>query len=326
MTQYNKIISLGLFAVIALAAGYGYFFVFKKAPGGKEAVLSQEEVKAKAEKFISEKLVQPGTEAVITEITEENGLYKIAIDVGGQNATAHITKDGKNFLPQVFNMDAQEDSQNQQQQPQEAAEKTDVPEVELFVMSYCPYGLQIEKGILPVLELLDSKINFSLKFVDYLMHGEKEMDENLRQYCIEQKEPAKLAGYLKCFVGAGDSSSCLKTANISSSLLSGCVSAADAQFKIKEKFENKDLWDNSQFPPFDANKEDNAKYNVAGSPTLVINGATLSVGRDPQGLLNVICSGFSNPPEECNQELSSDAPSPGFGQGTGDNASSSCGN
>jgi len=49
-------------------------------------------------------------------------------------------------------------------------------------MSYCPYGTQIEKGILPVINALGNKIKFSLKFVDYAMHGKKEIDENSRQY------------------------------------------------------------------------------------------------------------------------------------------------
>ena len=36
--------------------------------------------------------------------------------------------------------------------------KKEKPEVELFVMSHCPFGTQIEKGMLPVARLLGDKI------------------------------------------------------------------------------------------------------------------------------------------------------------------------
>ena len=69
--------------------------------------------------------------------------------------------------------------------------KADKPKVELFVMSHCPYGTQAEKGMIPVVELLKDKISFEVKFVDYAMHGKKELDEQLRQYCIQKEQKAK---------------------------------------------------------------------------------------------------------------------------------------
>ena len=41
--------------------------------------------------------------------------------------------------------------------------KSDKPLVELFVMAYCPYGTQAEKGLIPVIELLGDKIDASIK-------------------------------------------------------------------------------------------------------------------------------------------------------------------
>lgn len=312
------------FVVLAVAglAVYGYFYASRK-----NSLADKEMVKVKAEKFINENLVASGTQATIKDIIEENGLYKITVSVGGQDVTSYASKDGKNFFPQVFNMDGGA-TQNQpaEKNNDQSVGKKDVPEVKLFVMSYCPYGLQAEKGILPVVDLLGSKIQFSLEFVDYAMHGEKEIDENLRQYCIEKQGAAKLNGYLKCFVGQGDSAACLKSAKIDSGVLNNCVAATDAQFKIKEKFKDQNSWVGGQYQPFDIFKDDNVKYSVQGSPTLVINGATASSGRDSQSMLTAICSGFSTPPSECNQKLSSDAPSPGFGAGAGSNGNASCGN
>ena len=64
---------------------------------------------------------------------------------------------------------------------------------------------------------------------------------------------------------------------------------------------------------FNTDKEANEKYGVKGSPTLVINGETISSGRDSNSYLKVICSAFNIAPEECNTEFEAGTPSPGFG-------------
>ena len=201
--------------------------------------------------------------------------------------------------------------------------KNDKPIVELFVMSHCPYGTQIEKGILPVLKTLGDKIDFELKFCDYAMHKEKELDEQLRQYCIQSEEPTKLIDYLQCFLEADKSDECLKKSNVNISKLNACVLTYDTMYKVTENFNDKNTW-KGNFPTFNVNKIDVDKYSVGGSPTLVLNGTTAKSSRDAAGLLATICSGFNNPPEECSAELSSETPSPGFGFGTttgGDSAS-----
>jgi hypothetical protein len=190
-------------------------------------------------------------------------------------------------------------------------------------MSYCPYGLQMEMGILPVLGLLGDKVDFTLEFVDYAMHGEAEVNENLAQYCIQKDEPEKLLGYLSCFTDSGDSSGCLKSQSIDTAKLSACTISADAQFEIKKKLADQALWVGGQFPPFDVNKDDNEKYSVSGSPTLIINEtAAASAPRDSAGLLELICSAFNEQPEECSQDLSS----ADVGGGSEVAADGSCGN
>lgn len=324
---------LGAMALI-LFLGYGAYL--KKEELGLARIfsksLSQEEAKTKVEKFIKDNLVAPGTPVEIKGVSEENGLYKIPVSVAGQEIVSYLTKDGKKFFPQgmdIAEIEKQAQSKNQQgsQAGSEAAVKSEVPEVELFVMSYCPYGTQIEKGVLPVLETLGKKIKFSLKFVDYAMHGEKEIKENLRQYCIEKNEPGKLNSYLNCFLkkGEGTENSCLKEAGVNVAKLESCIASADAEFKVTEKFRDKNTWNNGQFPPFDIHKKDNEKYGVKGSPTLVINGSEVSAGRDSASLLKAVCSGFVNPPKECEKELSSVAPSPGFGENAGSSPPSASG-
>ena len=47
----------------------------------------------------------------------------------------------------------------------------------------------------------------------------------------------------------------------------------------------------------------NKKYQVTGSPTLIINGALYQGERKPESYKQAICAGFSKPPKECQQKL-----------------------
>jgi len=305
-----------LTAIIILLLLGGLVFSYQK----KSVARKETAIKENTEKFIKENLILPGTDFKITEFIKEGGLYKLTASVGGQNITAYVSQDGKKFFPSAIDLEksAENAATNSNPASAEAEKKQDIPAVELFVMSYCPYGTQIEKGILPVINALGNKIKFSLKFVDYAMHGKKEIDENSRQYCIQKNQPAKLNNYLTCFLkkGEGTEQACMKTAGVNAAQITACVNATDKQFKLTEKFNDKSAWSNGNYPPFDVDKDDAVKYGVQGSPALVVNGQTLSAGRDSASLLKTICSGFTTKPQECDQTLSADVPAPGFGEGT----------
>jgi glutaredoxin len=305
-------------------------FVTLKKPTTK--TLTSDEAKNTAETFVNKFLMSGGSKATIKEITEEYGMYKLKIDITSDVVESYITKDGKLFFPQALNI---EEMNGQQANSTPTADstavapadlpKTDKPVVELFVMSQCPYGTQIEKGILPVVDLLGKKMDFQIKFVDYSMHGDVELNEQMNQYCINSTQPDKYYAYLKCFLTAGDTASCLKSTGINQAKIDPCVKATDAKYKITENSKNKVGYQGS-YPGFDIYKADNTKYGVGGSPTLVINGKTVQSGRDPETLLTTICAAFNNQPAECKTTLSSDTPAAGFGTGTtsGGSAAAAC--
>jgi hypothetical protein len=204
--------------------------------------------------------------------------------------------------------------------------KAEMAKVELFVMSHCPYGTQIEKGILPVVETLGDKMDFQIKFCDYAMHGKKEVDEELNQYCIQKNEPDKYISYLECFLAEGDGEGCLKEESINIAQLNSCVQATDEEYKVTELYNDQSTWTSGRYPQFNIYKTETTAYGVSGSPTLVINGQKISSGRDSASLLRTICAGFENPPEECETQLTSAAPSSGFGFGTsGSDTTADCG-
>jgi len=300
----------------------------------KQDNLSLEEAKTMIVEFINTNLMQPGNEVSIKEVVEEDDLYKVVVNTTqGQEIESYMTKDGKKFFPQVIDVARVESEATNDQadntptEPQTAADvpKAEKASVELFVMSHCPYGTQMEKGILPVLETLGDKIDFELKFCDYAMHGETEINEQLNQYCIQKNEPEKLTAYLTCFLGEGKGDDCLTKEKINTSKLKSCVTATDQEFKITENFEN-NIDYRGRYPGFAIYKADTDNYGVSGSPSLVVNGTKIQSGRDASSILKTICAGFENPPEECETKLSSASPSPGFGFGTasGGSADASC--
>lgn len=204
--------------------------------------------------------------------------------------------------------------------------KSDRPKVELFVMSYCPFGLQMEKAYLPAWNLLKNKADFSIKFVDYAMHGLKELEENTRQYCIQKEQSAKYVSYLQCFTGKDDYKACLTSTGVNTSKLDSCVSNTNKQFAIIDKYYDQSTWISGQFPQYPIDADLNQQYGVQGSPTLVINGAEVSANRTPEAVKQAICSSFTNAPSECQTKLSDQSTSSGFGTGVGTNSGSAeCG-
>jgi len=206
-------------------------------------------------------------------------------------------------------------------------EKRDKPEVDVFVMSHCPFGTQIEKGLLPVWDLFDDKIDLNIRYVDYAMHGEKEVKEQLKQYCVGEQGKSKLRKYLGCFLKDGDTSDkCVREAKVDSGELDSCIKKADKEFGVTKALEDKSKW-KGRFPPFPIHEELSQKYGVRGSPTLVINDVVVQSGRSPKAIQGAICKAFKQEPDECKKELDDANPSPGFGfeKGKGGNSGSACG-
>lgn len=257
---------------------------------------------------------QQGVEASLVDVKAQGSVYEVILNIEGQEAGVYITKDGENFVPQLIPLTGNSvDNSDSSGDSVVDVPKSDKPVVEMFIMSHCPYGTQIEKGMLPVARLLKDEIDFEIKFVYYAMHGEVEVNEQTRQYCIQEEQNDKYLDYLECFLEDGDSSRCLTETGIDIAAMESCVAEADEQFDITKNLEDESSWLSGRFPMYNVHLEDNEKYSVGGSPTLVINGVQASSSRDSASLLDVVCSAFNEAPEECDDTLSSAQPSPGFG-------------
>jgi len=184
------------------------------------------------------------------------------------------------------------------------------PTLQFFVMSYCPYGTQIEKAILPVWKEFQDKANIELRFVSYTMHGQKEDDENYRQICIREEQSDKLIVYVECFLEAGEGTedACMTKAKVDKTKVESCMKSKAATY-------------------FEVDKQLNTEYGVQGSPTVVLDGKEVSIARNPEAIKTAICNAFTgNKPSECSKTYSSESPSAGFGYSTtSSSTSASCG-
>jgi hypothetical protein len=271
--------------------------------------LSAQDAANKAISYINN--LSGGAGASLIDVTEESGLYKIHLRVGQNEYNSFISKDGKLLFEQAIYIEAS--SSNGNGNTSTAVPKSDRPDVKIFVMSYCPYGLQVEKMMLPVYDLLKDKIDIGIYFVDYAMHGKKELDENLRQYCMQNEDQSKYFDYLNCFIQGGNSSSCLTEAGINLGNLDSCITATDTTYNVSGQYNDQSTWLNGTYPVFNIQKDLNELYGVTGSPTIIIDGKTVTISpRTPENFKQVICSAFNSSPEECSQNLSNEVPASGF--------------
>jgi len=69
-------------------------------------IISSEEAKNKADSFVNEFLIEGEEQkAEIAEIIEENDLYKLKINISGQEFESYMTKDGEKFFISAIDMD-----------------------------------------------------------------------------------------------------------------------------------------------------------------------------------------------------------------------------
>jgi len=318
---------LVLLAIVIVLIGTNKIVI----PTGKNVkkTLTIEEAKATAEKFVNENLLPANTKATVKNVTDEGDVYNVNLDVGGQDYTSYMSKDGSKFFQSGINMatfaeekasQAAAPTDNTQAAPAANVPKSDKPKVELYVFTYCPYGTQSEKGIIPAVQLLGSKIDFKIRQIG-AMHGEYEKIEAQRQLCVEKQYPAKFLDYALAFALDSGIGACGSNAQCSEPL----VNALYAKFEItKSKI---DACMKTDGVTLYAAEEANAKSKGIGdSPTLVINGVQSNAGRDSASYLAGICAAFNTPPAECAKQLSGAAPAAGFGAGaaTGGAAAASC--
>ncbi|MBT4277941.1 hypothetical protein HOD96_04315 [Candidatus Falkowbacteria bacterium] len=287
-----------------------------------EELLTAEEAQKKLTDFINEAYGQSVKGIEVMETEEKSGVYAVTTLITNTNdqtstSTLYISKDGKFFLPDAIDMEeilqkVAEQKQAQNTPPPAAADvpKADAPKVELFTMSYCPFGNQAEDGISPVARLLGDSVEIEPHYVIYSdyrgggekycldeedkycsMHGIEELNQNVRELCIYKYNRSKFWDYIdavnkdcniqnieECWTNPADD------LGIDTGKIATCQKDEAIGMLAEEVALNK-------------------KYGITGSPALVINGVKYSGGRAPENYKLGICNAFNTQPKECSETL-----------------------
>lgn len=273
-----------------------------------------EKVKENAKQFIAKNLMQGQKDAFeIKEVVEENDLYKLTVDLQGREITSYMTKDQSVFFPSALEMKAKEDTGGEEQtaqQQQEEIPESDNAVVQLFTMSFCPYGNQAEGLMKPVVELLGDAVEVEPHFIFYdnyqgggpeycldedskycSMHGVGEANQDIRELCVYNNQQDKYWDYVAQVnqdCTSDDVEDCWKEAAQEVGVNSTSVQTCFEDNKLAYAKEEVKLTD---------------EHGVSGSPSLLINGVKYTGSRSSKGYKDAICGAFSEPPEACNQEL-----------------------
>lgn len=190
----------------------------------------------------------------------------------------------------------------------ETVKKAQKPELEAFVVSYCPYGLQMQRTLVPINDLIGKVANIKVRYIGSVengkitsMHGDQEAQENLKQICIREEQADKYWKYLSCFMKAtGKSENCSKEVGIDTSKLEVCMTKGKGLEYAKVDFASQN------------------KYGVSGSPSLFLNGEKVSEfnfgGRTAEAVKTMICCGMSQKAKECDTALSTDQANTAFAE------------
>lgn len=290
-------------AVIMLAVIIFIGYSYKKPEPVKDTGIGTEAAKAKVEALIKDS----GGTATVKEVSEEGDLYKITVSANGQDQPVYITKDGTKFIQQAISFDdivkQQEEAKKQEEEAAKPAPKSDKPEVDLYVMSFCPYGNKAEDTMKSVYILLKEKVNFNFHYIVNVegntvssLHGQPEVDQNEREACV-LKNYGK--GRWLDFVtyvntNCGSDGKCwqagAQSLGIDTAKISACVSSEGPALMKAETAASE-------------------AAGASGSPTLTINGKTTQAVYqygNSEAYKKAICDAFNTAPAECAQTLSAE--------------------
>jgi hypothetical protein len=166
--------------------------------------------------------------------------------------------------------------------------------LEFFVMSKCPYGVQVEKAVAPVLEKLGGNVDFHLTFIGQKqgtelssMHGPGEVTGDIAQLCAREVAPDKYVKMIEC--QDNDPShvdtnwqDCGSKAGIDTGAVKACMDSKGQQLLA-------------------ASFDEAEKRGATGSPTMYLNGKPYEGGRKTNDFMRAICNSFEGgtKPADC---------------------------
>jgi len=272
---------------------------------GKNPVVSPAVCSDKVISYINTNLVDEGETATLINITDNNEVYTIWSRYLGRDLSIYATRDCSLLFTAAFDMNAAAATPSPTQPPKQ----TDRPVADLYVMSFCPYGTQAETVMRPVVDLLGTKADISVRYITTVggqtvdsvdsLHGPAEAHEDLLQLCLMKSNPEKFWDYLKDF-----NDQCYPVWQ-DATRLDSCRKNVTAALGINLPAVETCANGTEGLTLAELDAAESEAIGASASPTLFINGVQYSGARTPEGYKQAICASFTTAPAECNTTLSS---------------------
>ena len=305
------LLSVLVIATALVSTWAGFSLAQSTAPTQNAALVDSTSLSVEVENYINANLLaQQGVNAKITGAKEVvAGLYEMPFEIyqnGAVVSQGNVYATDKNlFLVQAsFDLKTpvpQTTAPATDTPASTAPVKSDKPKVDLYVMSFCPYGNKAEDTLKPVFELLKNNMDFNVHFIVSVngttvesLHGAPEVAQDEREACVLKYYGNQawfdFAGYVN--TNCGSDGSCWEAGatalKLDKAKINSCVTSEGvALMKLHEAASN--------------------AANASGSPTMLINGvSTTSVYSygNSEAYKTSICNAFNVAPTECSTVLS----------------------
>lgn len=241
-----------------------------------------------------------GGGVVLNSVKSLGSIYEVTVTYQGQDIPVYISKDGKYFISGAEEIISSENT-NTNTNTQTTVQKTDKPSTELFIWSYCPYGVTALSPFAEVAKALGNSADFKVVLY-YDGHGAYETQQNKIQACIQKYSKDKYWDYAIQFVDKvypkcssvrtedcdkTESVAIMKTLGIDSTKIMSCVSSEGVGLISQDSVRAQSI-------------------GVTGSPSFVIGDAIVQTGRNAEAYKTAVCNAFNNAPSACAGTLSSE--------------------
>lgn len=169
---------------------------------------------------------------------------------------------------------------------QAAARKSaDAVKVEFFVMSQCPFGVQVVNGVKEAVDRLGTEVDFRLEFIGNKgvngelasMHGADEVTGDMAQVCAAKHAPARFLDMVVCQNKnirdvASNWEECAKGAGLPMEPIRACIQGKEGKELLAASFDRA------------------SARGARASPTMFINGKPYAGRRGSKDFIRAICA------------------------------------